>query len=37
LSLCRSLVERDGGTIAVDSAFGQGTTVVIKLPIPAEV
>ncbi len=37
LSLCRSLVERDGGTIAVDSVFGQGTTVVIKLPIPAEV
>jgi signal transduction histidine kinase len=37
LSLCRSLVERDGGKIAVDSVFGQGTTVVIKLPIPAEV
>lgn len=36
LSLCRSLVERDGGTIAVDSVFGQGTEVRIKLPIPAE-
>lgn len=37
LSLCRSLVEQDGGTIALDSTFGQGTTARIALPIPADV
>jgi signal transduction histidine kinase len=36
LSLCRSLVEQDGGTIAIDSEYGQGTTARITLPVPAE-
>jgi signal transduction histidine kinase len=36
LSLCRSLVQQDGGDIEVISVFGQGATVQIALPIPAE-
>ena len=36
LSLCRSLVEQDGGTIAIDSKYGQGATARITLPVPAE-
>lgn len=36
LSLCRSLVQQDGGDIEVRSASGQGTTVQVALPIPAE-
>lgn len=36
LSLCRNLVEQDGGTIAVDSVHGQGTTASITLPIPSD-
>ena len=36
LSLCRSLIEQDGGTIAIDSEYGQGAKVRITLPVPAE-
>lgn len=36
LSLCRSLVEQDGGRIDVESRIGQGTTVRITLPMPAD-
>lgn len=36
LSLCRSLVQQDGGEIEVESAVGQGTTVRVTLPVPAE-
>lgn len=36
LSLCRNLVQQDGGEIRVDSVPGQGTTVQISLPVPAD-
>ena len=36
LSLCRSLMQQDGGEIHVESAVGQGTTVLVTLPVPAE-
>lgn len=36
LSLCRSLVEQDGGEIRVDSVFGQGAVSQVKLPVPAD-
>jgi two-component system NtrC family sensor kinase len=36
LSLCRNLVEHDGGTISVDSVFGQGASARITLPVPAD-
>jgi signal transduction histidine kinase len=36
LSLCRSLLEEDGGEIKVETAVGQGTTVRVTLPVPAE-
>lgn len=36
LSLCRNLIEQDGGTIAVFSVYGQGASVRIALPIPAD-
>lgn len=36
LSLCRSLVQQDGGEIHVETALGQGTTVRVILPVPAE-
>jgi signal transduction histidine kinase len=36
LSLCRSLMQQDGGEIEVKSAVGQGTTVRVMLPVPAE-
>jgi signal transduction histidine kinase len=32
LSIVRSIVERHGGTLAVRSAVGQGTTVQVRLP-----
>ncbi|MBK8024533.1 MAG: tetratricopeptide repeat protein [Chloroflexi bacterium] len=35
LSIVKLLVEQHGGTIAVDSAVGQGTTFTITLPQPA--
>jgi two-component system, NtrC family, sensor kinase len=34
LSLCRSLIEKAGGAIDIESALGQGTEVRIRLPIP---
>lgn len=36
LSLCRNLVQQDGGEIRVHSVPGQGTTVQITLPVPAD-
>lgn len=36
LSLCRSLLEQDGGKIDVESRSGEGTTVRITLPIPPD-
>jgi signal transduction histidine kinase len=33
LSLCRSIIEEHGGTIAVESVEGTGTTFVIDLPV----
>lgn len=35
LSLCRNLLQKDGGDIAVESVPGRGATVRITLPIPA--
>jgi len=34
LSLCRSLIEKAGGTIDIASVVGEGTEVQIRLPIP---
>ena len=36
LALVHSIVERHGGTVAVESEPGQGTTVTIQLPLPPE-
>jgi signal transduction histidine kinase len=36
LSLCRNLVQQDGGEIQVESVPGHGTTVKITLPVPAD-
>lgn len=36
LSLCRNLVQQDGGEIEVESVPGQGATVRITLPVPAD-
>ncbi|MBI5897912.1 MAG: two-component sensor histidine kinase [Rhodocyclales bacterium] len=36
LSLCRNLVEQDGGTIAIESKVGRGTKVSISLPIASD-
>jgi signal transduction histidine kinase len=33
LALCRRVVERHGGTIALESRPGSGTTVTIALPV----
>ncbi len=33
LSICRELVERNGGTIDVESAPGEGTRFVVRLPL----
>jgi two-component system cell cycle sensor histidine kinase PleC len=32
LSICKSIVDAYGGTIAIDSAFGVGTTIVVRFP-----
>ncbi len=34
LSLCKQLIEQLGGTIAVESHVGQGTTFHLRLPLP---
>jgi len=34
LSLCRSLIEKSGGTIEIESELGVGTEVNISLPVP---
>lgn len=36
LSLCRSLMQQDGGEIQIESAVGLGTKVLVTLPVPAE-
>ena len=33
LSICQSIVREHGGTISIESVVGQGTTVVIDLPV----
>ncbi len=33
LSICKSLVEAHGGTVGVESAVGEGTTVHVSLPV----
>jgi signal transduction histidine kinase len=33
LSICKSLVEAHGGTVGVESAPGQGTTIHVRLPV----
>lgn len=33
LALCRAIVTSHGGTIRVESAFGKGTTVTVRLPM----
>ena len=35
LAICRRAVEDLGGTIAVESRSGAGTTVTVRLPLPA--
>jgi signal transduction histidine kinase len=32
LALVRSLVERHGGTLKIESALGEGTTVFVEFP-----
>jgi len=32
LPLCRSIIQRHGGTVAIASARGRGTTVTVRLP-----
>ena len=36
LSICRSIVERHGGTIAVQSTVDRGTTFTVRLPFAAQ-
>lgn len=33
LSLCRRLLDQEGGHISIDSVFGSGTTVTVSLPV----
>ena len=35
LAICRSIVEAHGGSLAIASEVGQGTTVAVTLPRPA--
>ena len=37
LSICKRIVEAHGGTIAFQSAIGVGTTVLVMLPLPAQI
>lgn len=37
LALCRSLIENAGGKIVLTSRPGEGTEIVIQLPVPAEI
>ena len=36
LVLCKELVERNGGTISVESEFGKGSTFYFTLPLPGD-
>jgi len=36
LAVCKTIVERHGGTIGVESKVGKGTTFTIRLPLKAE-
>jgi signal transduction histidine kinase len=36
LSLCRTLIQKHGGTIDVDSEWGKGTTFTIDLPLQSD-
>lgn len=36
LAICRRLIESMGGSIALDSELGRGTTVSIELPLPVD-
>jgi two-component system sensor histidine kinase EvgS len=36
LAICKGLIESMGGSIALDSEFGRGTTVSIELPLPVD-
>jgi CheY-like chemotaxis protein len=35
LAICRGIVEEHGGSIGVESQFGQGATFIVKLPLQA--
>jgi two-component system sensor histidine kinase RegB len=34
LFLARSIIERVGGTLRLDSTLGRGTTAVVRVPLP---
>ena len=36
LAISKSLIESDGGAISIESELGVGTTVTIRLPVPAD-
>jgi two-component system sensor histidine kinase HydH len=33
LSICQSIVREHGGSISIESTVGQGTTVIVDLPL----